>query len=298
MLESLLIDLRHTVRSFGRDRSFTVTAVLILALGIGATSSIFSVAYGVLLRPLPYPQPNELVRLWPDQLVNKRTLMAIEGSVPALEAVSGFGTWRTALTEGGEPDLVALGRVSSGHFDVLGARPHLGQTFREEHHRPDGSSAVAVLSHGLWQQRFGGRTDVVGQRLEINGSAHRVIGVMPPEHRPLDPRWQLWTPLVIDPASADDLDSSYYLGLIGRLAPGASLEQAEAQVQAAAWALVDAHGRRFTRDRAEAARAVALHDHVVGAVRPTLILLLSAVAAVLLVACSNVASLLLSRAVT
>ncbi|MEO0425652.1 MAG: hypothetical protein AAF184_25195 [Pseudomonadota bacterium] len=103
MLESLLIDLRHTVRSFGRDRSFTVTAVLILALGIGATSSIFSVAYGVLLRPLPYPQPNELVRLWPDQLVNKRTLMAIEGSVPAFEAVSGFGTWRTALTEGGEP---------------------------------------------------------------------------------------------------------------------------------------------------------------------------------------------------
>ncbi|MEM1178416.1 MAG: ABC transporter permease [Acidobacteriota bacterium] len=297
MLESIALDLRHALRSFAKDRTFTATAVLILALGIGATSSIFSVAYGVLLQPLPYPQPEELVRLWPDQPVNKRALVALQDSVPALEGVSGFGTWSIPLTQGGEPDVVEIGRVSVGHFELLGAAASLGHTFRPEHHRADGSGAVAVLSHGLWRQRFGGRHDAIGERLEINGVAHTVIGVMPAEHRPVDPRWQLWTPLIIDPSDAEDLDSSFYLSVIGRLAPGVSQAQAQAQVEAAAWSLVETHGQRFTRDRAESARVVDLHGHIVGSVTSTLVLLLAAVAAVLLVASANVANLLLSRAV-
>ncbi len=296
MLERLYNDLRIAIRCLAQRPGFTLAAVGILALGIGATSAVFSVAHGVLLRPLPYQDPGRLVRISPETPINKRLLVALRERVPAFEQqVSGFGTWSMPLTEGGDPEVISVGRVSEGHFATLGAQALLGRAFEGSDHQPGGSQ-VAILSYGLWQRRFGGEQDVLERRLEINGREHAVIGVMPRGHRPLETGWQLWTPLVVDPNLTNDLDSSYYLGAIGRLGSSISIEQAQAQVQSVAWELVDEHAERFTRDRAEQAKVVGLHEHTVGAVQPTLLLLLAAVAVILLVACANIAHLLLSRA--
>ncbi|MCG8462926.1 MAG: ADOP family duplicated permease, partial [Holophagales bacterium] len=177
---------------------------------------------------------------------------------------------------------------------TLGVAPALGRGFLEGESEP-GKDRVVVLGHALWQSRWGGRDDVLGESLMLDGEFYEIVGVMGKGHRPLDREWQLWAPLPIDLTDADGLDSSFYLQMVARLRDGISLEQADGELQRLAEGLLAKNPRRFTRDRVEAAEAVPLHEHVVGDSRSTLVLLLAAVGTILLVACANLANLLLAR---
>ncbi len=288
-------DFKLAFRQIRRYPMFAGLAILILALGIGANTSIFSMTHSVLLKPLPYPEPDRLVQLWPETWVNKRVWSRVSSRGQSFDGVTAYSTWTLPMTGSGEPEAVVSGRVTPGHFGVLGARPELGRTFYEQESRP-GSHRVAVLSHRLWKTRFGSDSGVIGRHIELDGESYEVVGVMPESHVALDPAWRLWTPLTVDTTDADDLDSSYYLGLIARLDRDVSLDQANQELDVLAAQLAEDFPNRFTKDRQEAAEAVSLHEQTVADARSTLFLLLASVGTTLLVACANLANLLLARA--
>ena len=288
-------DVKLAFRQMRRYPTFAGLAIAILALGIGANTSIFSIAHSVLLKPLPYAEPDQLVQLWPSTWVNKRVWSRVSAQSTSYDGVTAFATWTLPMTGGGQPEAVVSGRVTPGHFEVLGARPDLGRTFHSEDSRP-GSHRVAMLSHSLWRTRFGADSDVVGRRIELDGESYEVVGVMPESHVPLDPAWRLWTPLTLDPTDVDDLDGSYYLGMVARLRSDVSLSRADEELKQLAGALVAEFPQRFTKDRQAAAEVVSLHAQRVADARSTLFLLLAAVGTILLVACANLANLLLARA--
>ncbi|MEE8522938.1 MAG: ABC transporter permease [Thermoanaerobaculia bacterium] len=295
MLDSFLQDLRFALRTLARRPAFTALAVLILALGIGSNTAIFSVAHGVLLSPLPYGEPDRLVELWPRVWINKRAVLAVEERMSSFAGVSGHATWSLPLSGGGgEPEVATVGRVSPQHFDVLGVRPTLGRSFAAGERNP-GEHRVAVLSHGLWQRRYGGDPSILGRTIELDTEPYTVIGVMPEGHLPLVPEWQLWVPLTVDRGDPRDLDSTFYIDLTARLAPDVTVSRAAAELRALAASLNAENPQRFTTDRVEAAEVVELREHLVGAVQPTILVLLGAVGFILLIACANVANLLLAR---
>jgi putative ABC transport system permease protein len=295
MLQGLLLDLRFALRSYGKRPLFTLSAVLMLALGIGVNTAIFSVAYGVLLKPLSYPEPDRLVSVWPETSVNKMIADETARRVGAFSAVSPYVGQEFPLSGGGDPVIVKGARVGTRHFEVLRGAPLLGRTFTPEESRP-GQHRVAVLGHGIWRSRFGGDPGVVGQAVDLNGERFVVVGVMPAGFQPLEPDWQLWVPLQVDPNDPADYFGSFYLKLVGRLSPGASAEQAQAEVARLAEGLRAEQPNMMTDEKVQGARVAPLHEHLVGKVRSTLLVLLATVGVVLLIACGNVASLLLARA--
>lgn len=289
-------DLRFALRVFRTAPGFTIAALLTLALGIGANAAVFGVVDAVLLRPLPYAEPDRLVWVWPEAGFNGAMARRAEEELPALAAVTGVSGWEMTLTGEGEPLRIDGARVMASHFSVLGVEPMLGRGFLPEEQLP-GRHDVVVLSHGLWTRVFGADPGVVGRRIALfaaDEETHRVVGVMPPDFRPLEAEYEAWVPLAVDPALSVTDDDSWYVNMVvGRLAPGATREEAEAQLAGFARRLREEIPRRFGEVRESS--VVPLHDALVRNVRDTLWIVLGAAGLVLLVACVNVANLLLAR---
>jgi predicted permease len=303
-MQSFLRDLRFGLRLLGKDLGFTVGAILILAVGIGATTAIFTVANALLLRPFPYRDPLQLVSLQVrDQSRDSDgTLLRYElirDRAQSLESVAAFATDTFNLTGHGEPMQVAVGRVTPNFFATLGVQPQLGRFFAEDEGRPEGKPVV-MLSDSLWRTRYGGDRGIVGQTITLDGIPHTVIGVLPAGAEfPFVGEADVWTPryfelTLIPPQKLRQ--GVGYLGYVGRMKPGTTLNQTDAEL-----AVLNRQYREQNPTAPDAGPemtvvAAPLRELVVGNVRGKVWLLFGAVALVLLIACANVASLLLSRA--
>lgn len=294
-------DVLLSVRRLRREPGFAAMAVATLVLGIGAAAGVFAVVDAVVLRPLPYPDPDRLVELSPSQ--NFNIALADElGDAPALEASSGVSHWTLTLTGSGEPTVLTAQAVDAEFFRVVGAQPIVGRPF-DPAERDPGLSDVAILSHGVWQTRFGGDVDVIGRRVELDGSGHatrRVIGVMPRGFvAPLaGPSIDVgaWVPLSRAAGRTVATDSTWYVNsIVGRLASGAAVEQAAQQVRLITSRLRQEFPGVVDEARVETAGATGLLDSMVGDVRTSLLTLLGAVGLVMLLGCANLAHLLLAR---
>ncbi|HUG42228.1 MAG TPA: ABC transporter permease [Longimicrobiales bacterium] len=293
-----LADFRFAIRSLRRRPGFSVVAVGTLAVGIGATTSIFSVANGVLLRSLPYPEAHELVALWEEDLSNPAEVVGNRMSHPnfrdvraetrTLESVAQYTAANLTVTGLGQAELVPGARVTPDFFRVFGAEPVMGRAFTAEESRYQGSNAV-VVGESFWRTRLGGDPNVVGTALMIQGTAHEVVGVAPAGFRyPSDA--QLWVPVQNDDEGCGR--GCVIFGAVGRLNQGVSLEQAQSELASIAARLRTDHPET-NPDLALA--ATSLRAFVVGEVEAALWILLGAVGMVLLIACANVANLVLVR---
>ena len=293
-LATLLQDLRYGVRMLRKGAGFTMIAVLTLALGVGANTAIFSLVNGVLLRPLPFRDPSHLVGI-ANATYPKGGFAAMRAQVHTMNVA--------AYTEGHQFNLTGLGEaqrlngtlVSANFFAVLGVEAQFGKTFAAGQDLA-GRDAYALLSHALWQSRFGSDPSVIGRVINLEGVPRQIIGVMPPDFRFPSGATDIWIPLGIDPRNATDYWAQDYMPVIGRLKPGATLVQANAEIR-----LFQSHVKKMfpwpMPDNWNAGLSVvALQSVLVGNVRPWLLILLGAVALVLLIACANVANLTLSRA--
>jgi len=297
-MDTILRDLRYAVRALIRQPAFTAAVVLTLALGIGANTAIFSVVHGVLLRPLPYLNDGELMIIrtrfasgqtetaslpdytdWKSQNASFARMTAYANSNDNLAAV------------GGEPERVPSARVVQDFFQTLGVTPAAGRWFL-----PDefvfGSHRVVVLSQGLWERRFGSDPAVIGRTITLNALPYTVVGVAPASMRLPAPA-QLWSPYAYDPAGQAPGRRSDFLAVVGRLKPGVSEARAQSDLDAIGRRLATAFPRT---NEGVGVDVISLHDRLVGSIRPALLVFTAAVALVLLIACANVANLLLARA--
>jgi predicted permease len=311
-LESSLQDARYGLRMLRKNPGFTAVAILTLALGIGASTAVFSVVNAVLIKPLPYPHSEQIVFPWAiappglnlgyDEIPWGRVqFLEFSRQTKTIQHFAAFQSSSFNLTGAGDPALLEGVRATAGLFPALGVSPALGRTYTAEEDQP-GRAPVVVLSHALWLERFGGDPEILGRVLELNGAAYTVIGVMPagfdfPRANELpgsidSPRAaQLWVPLALNPGPIVRGEPSE-LAVIGRMKPGVTVEQAQAELD------VFARHMEELFPRAKGwfnSRATPLTRQVAGDTRRPLLLLLGAVGIVLLVACSNVASLLLAR---
>ena len=298
-LVEIVQDARFALRQLGRSRTFTTVAVLTLALGIGATTTVFSALYAVVLQPLPFEGAERVVALAVSEKGEPMGLAAAEyvglhdnARVFQHMAATVHGTGFT-ITDGDVPELVGGGRVTAAYFHVFGARPLLGRVFTADEDTP-GRGNVVVLSHRAWQSRHNGDPGVVGRTTRMNGQVYSIIGVMPAAFDITREGDDLWVPLAL--SSTERAESgSRFLNVVARLAPGVSLEQARRSASAIQRATV----ANFSDRRAPASEAGAIVtrfiDDMVGGYRSLLFILLGAVGFVLLIACTNVANLLLAR---
>src|SRR5215510_115192 len=290
-------DLRYGFRMLVKKPDFTIVAVFTLALGIGANSAIFSVVNGVLLRPLPLEDPDRLIKIWETFLPGGHGT----ASVPNLKdwrdqntVFNGIAAYQfSSLNLRGQdsPERLQGATVSPNFFEVVGVRPRLGRAFQIGEDEA-GRNRVALLSHRLWQRSFGGDAGVVGKEISLNGENYTVIGVMPPEFRFPSRLTEVWVPLVMPPDLAQQRDN-HWMFTLARLKPDVGFEQAREQMVNIA--------RRIERQYpdSQAGRSVfliPLQEETVQNIRPALLALLFAVGFVLLIACANVANLLLARA--
>jgi len=306
LVDILIQDLRYAARTMLRSPGFTATAVIALALGIGANTAIFSVVNAVLLRPLPFDQPDRLVQVWhtPPQAtfpgmkefaVSPANFIDWRNESRGFQAMAAYGFGRYTLTGSGHPEAIRTCAATSGLFSILHVRPLLGRDFLDGEYEPDHDHEV-VLSYGLWRSHFGGNPEMVGKNIELNGQAFTVIGVMGPGFQfPIasgpDDRAQMWKPLAWSDRDRAVRDNHNY-GVVARLRDGVSLRHAQAELDAIANRLALQYP---AENKGWGAIAVPLRDDLVGDVRPALLILLGAVALVLLIACANVANLILSR---
>ncbi|MCI0408155.1 MAG: ABC transporter permease [Acidobacteria bacterium] len=301
---TLLQDVRYGLRMLLKNPGFTVVAVLTLALGIGANSTLFSVVNSVLLRPLPFPNPGRLVAVW--EFVPEKGWYREPFSFPdfadwreqtkSFEKMAAYTYVGATLGEGGDAEFVGGAAVSADLFPILSARPRLGRVFTAEEDRPGAARAV-ILGHGLWERRFHSSPEVLGQTILLDGESCTVVGVMPETFNfPIggSPR-SYWVPLTTDPDTRErvELRGNHYLRAVGLLKEGIGPLQAEADLDTIARRLETAYPGTNHLMRA---RVLPLHEELVGDVRPALLVLLGAVGFVLLIACANIANLLLARA--
>ena len=299
LLSDLGQDLRYGLRMLAKNPAFTIIAVLALALGIGANSAIFSVVNRVLLQPLPYKNPEQLVIVWEEnskQGFPKDTPAAANyvdwrDQNHVFEAMAAIGDISFNLTGVGDPERMDGRRVSASLFPLLGVEPQLGRAFRPEEDKP-GANQVVIMSYGLWQRRFGGDPGIIGKPINLNGKSFTVVGVMPRSFQFPTRNDQLWIPIAFDAKEAGNR-GAHYLEVIARLKPGITLEQAQAEMTTIAARLQQKYPATNT---SIGAVVTPLHEQVVGKIKAALLVLLGAVAFVLLIACANVANLLLARA--
>jgi putative ABC transport system permease protein len=295
-MNGLYHDAHYALRLLRRQPAFSFFVILTLAVGIGANSAVFSVVNGVLLRPLPYYDPDRLVAVWgrfdpesgfdfPEFPLSNPEYIDYREHSRALSAIAAHRTSSvTVTTAGTEPEKVPIALVTANLFGVLGASPVLGRTFSSDEDRPNGP-AVVVLSHGYWQSRFGGDSRVSGSTIRVNGEPVTVVGVMPQGFAyPLNTT-RMWMPLRIDPANPGNR-KAHSIRAIGRLAGGSDLTSARAELQALmnSWKarLPDVHTGHYLFIRP-------LLEDVAGSVKPALALLLASTGFVLLIACANIA---------
>ncbi|HZF28478.1 MAG TPA: ABC transporter permease, partial [Gammaproteobacteria bacterium] len=294
-----LQDLRHSLRTLHRSPGFTAVAALTLALGIGVNTTIFSGISALLLQPLPYADAGRLVDVrpaGPGVPTSKAALLMLRARLRSFDAIASYNLWTFTWRGEDVAERVSAVRATGDLFGVLGASPLLGRTLLAADSAP-GAERVIVLSHRFWQQRFGGDPGIVGRTLDIaqgaDGGATRVVGVMPAGFAFPTATAEMWAANPLDPAGADY--NTTYLELLGRLRPGVDFATAQREVTATV-AGICTESPGCNQSLLHSARVLPLRDVLVGPVRPILLLLLGAVGFVLLIACANVANLLLTRA--
>jgi putative ABC transport system permease protein len=295
-------DIRYSARLLLRSPAFFFVAATTLALAIAANTAIFSVVNAVLLRPLPYAEPDRLVLIGersPDgsaSNVGFTTFLDWRDRARGFDAMGLIRSWQTTLVTNGEPERIAGLRVSANVLSMLGVKPALGRDFRADDDTPN-TWRVVLLSDGLWRRRFGGDPGVVGRVITMSDQAFTIVGVMPPTFEPLFSehfyqRAEMWAPLGYDRSMSQACRTCQHLKAIGRIAPGTTLEAARAEVDRIQRDLL----RQFPTQYAPSTIAlVRVGDELTGGVRPALAILMGAVVCVLLIACANVANLLLAR---
>jgi putative ABC transport system permease protein len=312
VVEELMRDVRYGLRQLRRNPGFTAVAVMTLALAIGVNTAIFSVLDVVLLRPLPFRNASDLIAV--HESIPELGYPKMEFSVPDFEvfqrdqkSFSTLGVFRNEqvdLSGQGEPERVVAARVSASLFPLLGAKPLLGRAFSASEDLP--GNDVAILSYGLWQHRYGGNPAIIGQTIEIDRQPYSIIGVMPrdfefPLRGPEDNGAPaiLWVPMGFTPAELRDWGGTYLYSVLGRLRPGVTLGQAHSEADALSRRIIASYPAALATWARRGKLTVSVspfRDDVVGAVRPLLLVLMGAVGFVLLIACANIATLLVSRA--
>jgi predicted permease len=291
-------DLRYGLRQLLRSPAFTIAAALTIALGVGANTAIFSVVNAVLLRPLPYPSPDRLVSIREttergENVVSPPNFEDFRAQRVLFEAAAATYNNSVALTGEGAAEQLLGAAATEDFFRVLATPPLLGRGFLPEDART-GAAPVVVLREDLWRRRFGADPEIVGRVLQLDGVGRTVVGVMPASVVYPDAATELWTPLFFSEEELATQRGAHYLDVVARLAPGVTVERADAGLRAVA----DRLAKEFPRtNEGESASARSLRDALVGDIRPALLIMLGAVGFVLLIACANVASLLLTRAV-
>jgi putative ABC transport system permease protein len=297
-MEVLLNDIRVALRRLVRDPLFSVVALLTLAIGIGANSAIFTLVNGVLLKPPPYTDPEDLVfvhalmRGEPVHVSSGPVYLGLRDQGRVFEDVAMFSGRNATITGGGEPEQISGAAISANYFDVVGVPPLHGRLFRAAENEPS-SSDVVLLSEGLWRQRYGADEDIVGRTLEMDGRAREVVGVMP-AHASFPPEWQFWVPQRYEPWFSEPR-SALALGIavIARVKPGVTISQASADVAR----VIELAKEAADIDNPNYSGAVMpLQEFYVGDARTPLLVLLGAVGLMLLIVCANLANLLLAQA--
>ena len=304
LLETVVQDIRYAIRLLVKAPGFTTAAIITLALGIGANAAIFSLVDAVMLRPLPYPEPGRLVSIWEVmQSSGTRTVVAPANYIDYVRRARSF-TAMTALqsagrnlTGAGDPERLVIEEVTASYFQTFGVLPEIGRPFTPEENR-EGQAAVAIISHGLWQRRFGADPAILTRDIRLDARAYRIVGVMPPGFQaPTQVRSADPVSVIVPIVFRDDVLTNRHdheVDVVGRLAPGISLETARAEMAAVS----EGMAREFP-DAASVRTALApLGADQVRLVQPLLLILLGAVAVILLMACVNVASLLVVRSIS
>ena len=302
-METLFNDLRYAIRGLRKRPGFTLIAILTLALGIGANTAIFSVVNAVLLKPLPFKDPERLAVIW-----EEASFAGFPRNTPApanyfdwkkqnqtFEDMAATASTSFNLTGDGEPERVAAYQVSSNFFPLLGVHPIKGRLFTTQE-EGSGANKVALISYELWQSRYGGESSVINRDIQLNGEKFTVLGVMPQGFQFLEREVRLWVPLSFTQEEAANRNG-HYLSVVGSLRPGVSMAQAQSDMSLVAARI----GKDFPNETFNGqlgAVVLPLHEQLVGESRRSLLVLLVAVALVLLIACANMAGLLLARAVS
>jgi putative ABC transport system permease protein len=305
MIETLLQDIRYGARVLAKHKGFTVVAVLTLALGIGANTAIFSVVNELLLRPMPFREADRIVMLWEvtpegrhENTTSRANFRAWREQSKSFEGMAAFSDQRLNLTGVGDPEEISVQFATPEFFKVIGVDPILGRGMTEEDARP-GTPNVVVLSYGIWQRRFGGDRRIIGKPITLNGVPFTIVGVMPQGFQ-----WhirkrsgtgnpaEIWTVLDM-PEGGGSQERGRFLSVVARLKPGVTLEQAQAEMKTIALR-TEQDAPRYNKGYTN--EVIPLREQFVGNLRPALWLLLGAVGFVLLIACANVANLLLARA--
>ena len=308
----MLQDIRYGMRALLRTPSFTVATVIVLALGIGANTAIFTVVNAVLLRPLPYPASDRLVMLWetnPRFQIGVDTLPVTHGNFMdwreqngVFSYVCALGVGRVNLTGENEPERISSASVSPNFFRLMSSEPKLGRGFLDEEEVP-GARKVVIISHALWQRRFSGETSLIGRTITLDGQGHTIIGVAPEGFqfpRPRDLPYfigvssptEIWTPITLNDDFINRKRANHQLAVMARLRPDVTFEKAQSEMNGLAARLEQSYPES---NQGIGVKVVPLNEQVVGNVRLALLVLMSAVALVLLIACANVANLLLAR---
>jgi putative ABC transport system permease protein len=292
-------DLRYGARTLWKNPGTTFVIIIALALGVGANTAIFSVVNAVLLRPLPFENPDQLVVIW--ETNPARGLQQGTPSPPdfrewrqqtqAFEQMSAFYQEDYNLSGSGDPERLTGAVVSADFFQTLKVNAASGRTFLPDEEQ-FGAHRVTVLSHGLWQRRFGANTQLIGQTINLNNQPHTVIGIAPPDFQLAGVRAELWTPMAFAPGDRYNTRGNHFLNVIGRLKPNVTITQAQSDMDVITRRLAEQH----EMNAGLGAKVVPMHEDAVGSYRPALLVLLGAVGFVLLIACANVANLLLARA--
>lgn len=308
-MNTLLQDLRYGARMLLKNPGVTAIAVITLALGIGANTAIFSVVDTVALRPLPYKNPDRLVSLWENVpgrgrwRVTPANFFDWKKQNTVFENVAAFGSSTLTLTGDSEPEQLLGTRASSGYFSVVGVEPKLGRSFLAEEYEP-GKGRVVILGNSFWQRRYAGNEGIINKEITLDGASYTVVGVMPEGIYPVWPttsgkisfdsnEQQFWTPMSFS-AQWETNRTAHVLGVLGRLKPNVTLDQARTEMNTIGARLEQA----YAANKGEGIIVNAFMNEMVGNVRPALFTLLGAVALVLLIACANIAGLLLAQHAT